>query len=149
MDLATQAANAGMAGINVITTLMYLLGYASLLYAILHIIFDLPLYNVLFGRGTKQADGTYDWQSKFFPTCDPRPYVAMVVGVMSNYHFFHFLAFTGILSLDVSKMEPGAIDFDQIATGIGVSMGCKIVIYFADEYKKGRAKIKELQDLEK
>ena len=144
MDFTQNLANNGIMAVNVIGTLVLLTGASSLLYAFLKIIFDLPAYNTLFGKGALQPDGTYDWQSKYFPNCDPRPYVAAAIGVLAAF-LFGLQAFAGVLSLDIAKMSAESIFFDQISTGIIISSGCKGVIYFVEEYTKSKKAIKSLE----
>ena len=145
MDFTQNLANNGMIAVNVIGTLVQLTGASSLLYAVLKIIFDLPVYNTLFGKGTLQPDGTYDWQSKYFPNCDPRPYIAAAVGVLAAF-LFELQACAGVLSMDIARMSAEAVIFDKLVTGVVISSGCKGVIYFVNEYVKGKAAIKELKE---
>lgn len=135
---------AGNQAVNVTSTLLGLLFASSLLYAFLQIIFDLPLYNIFFGKGTKQSDGTYDWQSKFFPNCDPRPYLAAGAGIVAAF-LFGLQAWAFGLSMDITLMSEEAKWFDKVITGVTISAGCKGVIYFVNEYKKGKAAIKDLE----
>ncbi len=143
MDFTTNLIAAGNQTVNVISTLMGLAFAASVLTAFLHIVFDLPLYNTLFGKGNLQADGKYDWQSKFFPSCDPRQYIAMGVGILAAYLIGLQMWASG-LSIETAKMTAAAVTFDRISTGIAISAGCKFVLYFAKEYQASRAAIKKI-----